>query len=111
ALLSLVKMFVTFTFVSAAWICFILHDMNHIGLLLQHLCSDVNQPVDLTRFWLIGFFGLPVLFLHLIQLAKERKLMQFILGHQYFRIAALGTMIFLAIVNPGPPHAFIYFQF
>jgi alginate O-acetyltransferase complex protein AlgI len=108
---SLGKMFITFTFVSTAWICFILHDMNHIWLLFQHLCSDVRQPVNSNALSLILFFGLPVFFLHMFQLAKEHKIMQLVLGHKYFRISALGTMIFLTILNSGPPHAFIYFQF
>src|SRR6516162_11119549 len=107
----LAKVLVTFTFVSFTWVCFILHDLGHVQLLIQHLCSDVSEPVDTNRFWLVFFFALPVFLMHMVQLAKEQSKLQNVLGHPYFRISALGTMIFLAIINPGPPHAFIYFQF
>jgi alginate O-acetyltransferase complex protein AlgI len=111
AICWLAKMLVTFTFVSFTWVCFILHDLGHVQLLIQHIFTDLNHPLDPNRFWLVVFFGLPVFLMHMVQLAKEQNKLQNILGHPYFRISALGTMIFLAIINPGPPHAFIYFQF
>jgi alginate O-acetyltransferase complex protein AlgI len=111
-LLGVGKIVVVNAFVTAAWIGFIMSDVNHMKLLAKHLCTDFAIMPYAKTLPVLGYI-LPVAALHAWHWASERGLTigNLLLKSDFFRMFVYATLIFLAAVNPGTPHEFIYFQF
>jgi alginate O-acetyltransferase complex protein AlgI len=110
--LSFSKRLLTFWFVTFAWVTFLIRDTDQMLRFIQHLFSDPSLSLDLSRLILLSFYSIPVLLLHLYQWNKEKASKRFaFVDHNFFKASVLALMIFLIFFNPGPHHAFMYFQF
>ncbi len=111
---SPLRMLFIFSFVTIAWMFFKMSDLSQISYFLVTAVRNIREPFELDRFLYTMFFGLPVLFYHLLKCPPIAHLLSSITAKEYapiFRGIAYGIMISLAILNAGPPYEFIYFQF
>lgn len=110
--LSFSKWLLTFWFVTFAWLAFVIHDTGRMLRFIQHLLTDPSLSLDQSRLILVLFYSIPVVLLHLYQWNKEKPSTRCtFVDHNLFKAFVLAIMIFLIFINPGPHHAFIYFQF
>jgi alginate O-acetyltransferase complex protein AlgI len=105
------RILLVFSFVTLAWLAFILKDP---GQIVQFCQVSINgwghQPNRMLILFCI-LYSMPVVALHLWAFWKERRPELWVYKSATARIAMLCLMLFLLIVNPGPQHEFIYFQF
>lgn len=101
-----------YSFVSAACILFILKSPEHLAEFLKHLAFGQGE-YSLKEAAIAFLYIVPVVLLHGWSWLKESQSPRgnnFVLSPTA-KAFALATMVFCCVVNPGPPSAFIYFQF
>lgn len=102
-----------FTFVSGAWILFILKSPEHIAEFVRHLASSEGHLISAKSAAIAIVYIAPVALIHYWTWMKELKPVPpyMLPARPLIKGLALGIMLFCTIVNPGPEHEFIYFQF
>jgi len=97
---------VTFTLVSLAWVFFRFPDFTTATGFLSGIFHKPFNPALPKRFyWLVLAYCLPAIMQHILGDQKKYPLLL------KFEPFVYGVMVCLALLEPGPAASFIYFQF
>lgn len=106
-MLKIIKMAIVFTYVSFAWLLFLIHDFSHVMLFLNTFISKISGNLRIEKQLYVLIYSLPVVIYHVNYLMKDR----FSLIRCYLDPLTYGTMLFLILTNSGSSDKFVYFQF
>ncbi|MBX9669518.1 MAG: hypothetical protein K2X93_17985 [Candidatus Obscuribacterales bacterium] len=111
-LVSFGKMTLTFLFVTATWIMFMLGDITQLEPFFSAFFYDPTKPLDPINTTMLIYFAAPVLFLHLYYWNRENlRIGEAFFARPLVKSTILATMLFLTIFNAGSHNVFIYFKF
>lgn len=108
-MVSLLRMAFVFTFVSFGWLLFKLTDFNEAVGYLISIKENRSIPHNYNIILNVFLYSIPVIFYHLIYLARSNiNRGYYFLGYDYIIYACMAILI---VVNGGIPGEFVYFQF
>lgn len=110
----IVRMVGVFAFVTLGWILFKLPNFSEAVGYVKQMTNGFGMP-DKSKALPILFFGLPVVFLHLLNTPAGERLRQALFAptSRGFALRALtyGFLLFAVLTSGGSVGEFIYFQF
>lgn len=97
-----------FIMVTLAWLLFKLPDFSHVILYFKSIVNNVSIQSNIKIIMYIVLYTLPVIFYHLLYLARDSK---FWLSFKKQEFVIYAVLLFFIITNSGVGGSFIYFQF